>query len=366
MLHDFSYHHFFAHKCFEELHNPPAYARFIREYYGSAGFNMALRSGVITRDATLYAPWDGENVIDYPLMQPLASLASAVVVHSRFMEERVAQFFKGPILRLFLPSDQKVAPAVNDMAAWRAETAGRERCQFATFGHIGRPKCLDIVIQAIASSPVLRARSQFVIAGHPGDKEYVREIEAMVAKLGLSRQVVFEYSVTNERLLAIKNDTDVFLNLRFPQHRRRIRVSDRDDECGQADHRLSFGLLCRSAGRCGGPDRQGRGQRRGGESDGRPAVEFGAPHRGRSRGASPCSQTRQPRICPVFQEIRAGHSRGHQAPRALHHAGARCDDVECGGRGRIRRRLVRGTDARTGARSCFWNATAARIRPRYS
>lgn len=216
VLHDFSYHHYFAHKCFEELHAPAAYARFIREYYGSAGFNMALRSGVITRDATLYAPWDGDNVSDYPLMQPLAALASAIVVHSQFMEEHVARFFKGPILRLFLPSDQKVAPTAGDLAAWRAETAGREHCQFATFGHIGRPKCLDIVIQAIASSPILRARSQFVIAGHPGDKEYVREIEAMVAKLGLTRQVAFEYSVTNERLLAIKNDTDVFLNLRFP------------------------------------------------------------------------------------------------------------------------------------------------------
>lgn len=216
VLHDFSYHHYFAHKCFEELHAPAAYARFIREYYGSVGFNMALRSGIITRDATLYAPWDGENVIDYPLMQPLAALASAVVVHSRFMEERVAKFFKGPILRLFLPSDQKAAPSEAALAAWRAETAGRERCQFATFGHIGRPKCLDVIVQAIASSPVLRARSQFVIAGHPGDKEYVREIEAMVAKLGLTRQVLFEYSVTNERLLAIKNDTDVFLNLRFP------------------------------------------------------------------------------------------------------------------------------------------------------
>jgi glycosyltransferase involved in cell wall biosynthesis len=216
VLHDFSYHHFFAHKCFEQLQAPPAYARFMREYYGSAGFNMALRSGVITRDATLYAPWDGENVSDYPLMQPLAALAGAVVVHSRFMEEHVAKFFKGPILRLFLPSDQKVSPSPDDLARWQIETAGRDRCQFASFGHIGRSKCLDVVIQAIASSPLLRARSQFVIAGHPGDKEYVREIESMVAKLGLSRQVMFEYSVTNERLLAIKNDTDIFLNLRFP------------------------------------------------------------------------------------------------------------------------------------------------------
>jgi glycosyltransferase involved in cell wall biosynthesis len=216
VLHDFSYHHFFAHKCFDELRSPPAYARFVREFYGSPGFNMALRSGVITRDATLYAPWDGENVVDYPLMQPLASLAAAVVVHSSFMEEQVRRFFQGPVLKLFLPSDQKAAPSEDDMAHWRTETAAKERCQFATFGHIGRPKCLDVIIQAMASSPILRTRAQLVIAGHPGDKEYVREIETMVAKLGLTRQVTFEYGVTNERLLAIKNESDAFLNLRFP------------------------------------------------------------------------------------------------------------------------------------------------------
>jgi glycosyltransferase involved in cell wall biosynthesis len=216
ILHDFSYHHFFAHKCFEELRSPPAYARLMRDYYGSAGFNMALRSGVITRDATLYAPWDGENVADYPLMQPLVELAAAVIVHSRFMEERVAKFFKGPVLRLFLPSDQKMAPTPEDLGRWRETTARKEQCHFATFGHIGRPKCLDTVVQAMAQSPTLKARAHLTIAGHPGDKEYVREIEAMVLKLGLSKQVTFEYGVTNERLLAIKNDSDAFLNLRFP------------------------------------------------------------------------------------------------------------------------------------------------------
>lgn len=216
VLHDFSYHHYFAHKCFEEMKSPPAYARLMREYYGSSGFAMALRSGIITRDATLYAPWDGENVADYPMMQPLAELAAALVVHSRFMEEHVSQFFKGPILKLFLPSDQKVAPSAEDMARWRSETATKDRCQFASFGHIGRPKCLDIVIQAIAGSPLLKSRAQLVIAGHPGDKEYVRELEAMVVKLGLTKQVTFEYGVTNERLLQIKNESDVFLNLRFP------------------------------------------------------------------------------------------------------------------------------------------------------
>jgi hypothetical protein len=177
---------------------------------------MALRSGVVTRDVTFYAPWDGETVVDYPLTQPLAKLSAAVIVHSRFMEEKVAAYFKGPILRLFLPSDQKASPTDEDIARWRAETAAQDRCRFATFGHIGRSKCLDAILIAISQSPLLRARAHLTIAGHPGDKEYVREIEAMTARLGLARQVTFEFSVTTERLLAIKREADVFLNLRYP------------------------------------------------------------------------------------------------------------------------------------------------------
>jgi len=216
VLHDFSYHHFFAHRCFTELRAPAAYARLMHDYYGSTGFNMALRSGVITRDATFYAPWDGENVSDYPLMQPIVTLATAAIVHSEFMEERVAKIFKGPILRLFLPSDQKPAPSSADIALWRSETSTKERCQFASFGHINRAKCLDAVILAISQSAVLRARAQLIVAGRPDDKEYVREIELLVNRLGLTKQVTFEYSVTNDRLLEIKRGTDVFLNLRYP------------------------------------------------------------------------------------------------------------------------------------------------------
>lgn len=216
ILHDFSYHHFFAHRCFTELRTPAAYARLVHNYYGSTGFNMALRSGVITRDATFYAPWDGENVSDYPLMQPIVTLAAAAVVHSQFMEEQVAKVFKGPILRLFLPSDQKQAPSSDDAIQWQAKTATSERCQFVSFGHINRSKCLDTVILAIAQSPALRARAQLIIAGKPDDKEYVREIESLVNRLGLIKQVTFEYSVTNDRLLEIKRETDVFLNLRYP------------------------------------------------------------------------------------------------------------------------------------------------------
>jgi glycosyltransferase involved in cell wall biosynthesis len=216
VLHDFSYHHFFAHRCFAELRTPSAYARLMHQYYGSKGFNMALRSGVITRDATFYAPWDGENVSDYPLIQPIVTLASAAIVHSKFMEEKVAKVFKGPILRLYLPSNQKTSPTAADVSLWHSETATKERCQFASFGHIGRAKCLDTIILAMSHSSALRNRAHLVIAGKPDDKEYVREIESLVNRLGLTKHVTFEYAVTNDRLLEIKKETDVFVNLRYP------------------------------------------------------------------------------------------------------------------------------------------------------
>jgi hypothetical protein len=143
-------------------------------------------------------------------------LASAIVVHSRYMEEHVSKIFKGPILRLFLPRDQKMAPSAESVARWRSDATKRHGCIFSTFGHINRSKCLETIILAISQSPGLRARSRFIIAGRPDDKEYVREIEALIVKHGLTKQVMLEYDVTNDRLLAIKNETDVFLNLRYP------------------------------------------------------------------------------------------------------------------------------------------------------
>src|SRR5437868_13607188 len=62
VLHDFSYHHFFAYKCFEDLRSPPAYARLIHDYSGSAGFGMAFRSCVISRASSLYAPECCEHI----------------------------------------------------------------------------------------------------------------------------------------------------------------------------------------------------------------------------------------------------------------------------------------------------------------
>lgn len=215
ILHDFAYHHLFAYLCFEDLKSPPAYAKVMHDWYASPGYNVAIRSGVATHGTRLYAPWDSDHIAEYPLLEPVAGLAGAIVVHSKFMEDRVRAFFKGPVLRLFLPSDQKVTLSPESQAKWREETQRRKGCNFATFGHLGRSKCLDAIIQAFARSPWLMSMAKLKIAGR-ADPAYARELENLVRAHGLSDQVSIEYAVTDERLLAIKQDADVFLNLRHP------------------------------------------------------------------------------------------------------------------------------------------------------
>ena len=215
ILHDFAYHHLFAYLCFEDLKSPAAYAKLMHDWYASPGYNVAIRSGVATHASRLYAPWDSDHIAEYPLLEPVAGLASAIVVHSKFMEDRVRAFFKGPVLRLFLPSDQKVTLTAEVQMKWREETPHRKECHFATFGHLGRSKCLDAIIQAFARSPWLLSMAKLKIAGR-ADPAYARELENLVRAHGLSDHVSFEYAVTDERLLAIKQDADVFLNLRHP------------------------------------------------------------------------------------------------------------------------------------------------------
>ncbi|HEY1961304.1 MAG TPA: glycosyltransferase [Rhizomicrobium sp.] len=216
ILHDFSYHHFFAFKCFEELQSRSAYARLLHEYHGSHAFRMASRSGILRRGPALYAPWDSENVTAYPLMAPLAGLASAVIVHSAFMEEWVRRIFDGPVLRLFLPSDQKQSLTDVELDRWRTATLHKDRCNFASFGHVSRPKCLEMIITALAQSEVLRRSARLTIAGHLGDKGYAQELQSLIRTFGLSEQVSVEFDVSTERLAQIKRESDAFVNLRFP------------------------------------------------------------------------------------------------------------------------------------------------------
>jgi hypothetical protein len=89
ILHEDSCQGVFAARCFGALQSPGAFARLIHRYYGTSGLDALLTSGA--------------SAASFPLLEPIAALASALVVHSDAMETCVRSFFHGPVLRLQAP-----------------------------------------------------------------------------------------------------------------------------------------------------------------------------------------------------------------------------------------------------------------------
>jgi glycosyltransferase involved in cell wall biosynthesis len=216
ILHDYSYQHVFAWLCFEYFKSKQLYSKIMHDWHGDAGFNITLSSGISTNGPTHYSPWDSEHVAQFPLLAPMAALSSAIIVHSEFSEYEAKKHFDGPVCRIFLPWDQKPFLDEHAIAQWRSSTVARDECKFVVFGHIGIPKCIDKIIQAMGSSGELQAISSLTIAGFKGDYEYCKYLENLAYQLGLTDKIKFEYNISDDRLLRIKKDADVFINLRWP------------------------------------------------------------------------------------------------------------------------------------------------------
>jgi glycosyltransferase involved in cell wall biosynthesis len=216
IFHDLVYQHFFANECFENKKSPAAYARLMGELYGKPALETIHHSGICLPGHAHYAPWDSEQVTHYPMFELMTGLASAVVVHSDFAFEAVKRKYKGPVLRLALPYDQKSMFSDENIEKWQKASEHKPRLQFTSFGHISRAKLLDKVLLGFAASPYLRDHARLLIAGHPGDHGYLEDLRSMVKSLQIQEQVTIELSVTDTRLLQIKAETDVFVNLRYP------------------------------------------------------------------------------------------------------------------------------------------------------
>lgn len=89
ILHERSYQSLFVRRCFDQLQSPSAFARLMHGYYGARGIDDLLHSGASDQAC--------------PLIEPIAALASALVVHSDEMQNYAKSFFRGPILRLDAP-----------------------------------------------------------------------------------------------------------------------------------------------------------------------------------------------------------------------------------------------------------------------
>ncbi len=217
IVHDLVMRHFLAQEIFDARRRTDFYARLIGEYYGEAGLETIEHARICHDDGhAVYAPWDSTHVAAMPLLEPFIDTAAAVVVHSAYADDFVTRRRAPLTLRLALPWDQKIELSAEDLKKWRTGSANIRSCSVVSFGHIGRGKCLEVLISAFGESPQLRTSAHLIIAGYPGDAQYLEELQAMVKILGIENRVSFELAVSDQRLLAIKRGADLFVNLRHP------------------------------------------------------------------------------------------------------------------------------------------------------
>jgi len=192
VLHDFVLHHLVASMTLGRK-DAASYVDAMERDAGLAGRLLAL--GVV--DGSVPPLWEARPE-DYPLCDVVLDRATGVIVHSRYVEERVrGRGYDGPLWRVPSP-------------AFRLDEVVAERPDgepvFGAFGFVNATKRLPQLVAAFerfrASHP--RARLVVVGAAAPG------------MRLRLPEGTVREDYVDEERLWALLAGVDVFVSLRSP------------------------------------------------------------------------------------------------------------------------------------------------------
>ncbi len=198
VLHDFVLHHLVAGMTLGHKDGPSYLAAMERDA-GIAGRLLGL--GVI--DGCIPPLWEVRPE-DFPLCGEVLDLATGVIVHSHYVEERVRDRFAGPVWHV--PHPAWHPPEVEPVRIEGDPVVG-------AFGNMNPskrvPQLLDAFERFRASHP--GARLLLVGAAAPGF-----DLEWRIAHEGLQGAVVQEDYVDEERLWALMAGVDVVASLRSP------------------------------------------------------------------------------------------------------------------------------------------------------
>ena len=199
VLHDFVLHHLVAGLTLGRK-QPKAYLAALERDGGVAARLLGL--GVI--DGCIPPLWEVRPQ-DFPLCGEVLDLATGVVVHSAYVEERVRdRGYDGPLWRV-------------PMAAWPsppAEVAELEGAPlFGAFGHMNASKRVPQLLRAFARFRTVHPDARLVLAGTADPS---LELAWRIEQAGLADAVVREDYVPEERLWALLRRVDAAVALRAP------------------------------------------------------------------------------------------------------------------------------------------------------
>ncbi|HET6618595.1 MAG TPA: glycosyltransferase [Dongiaceae bacterium] len=178
------------------------FARAMREYYGVEG---AIAAKAITNGqiGTL------EVAPRFPFIEYVLDRASAAIVHTHALYDRVTSQHDIPVLYAPLPLGSKLLERTRHRPS---PQSFHDPLRVIVFGHLAPNRRLPSILSAIARSS-FRHRLHLTIAGKISGEA---ETAAQITALGLDRQVELVESPDESRLAALLARSDVAMNLRFP------------------------------------------------------------------------------------------------------------------------------------------------------
>jgi len=200
VLHDFVLHHLVAGVTIGRR-DGHGYLDAMERGHGVVG--RLLGHGVL--DKRLPPLWEARPE-EFPLAGEVLSLATGLVVHSRFVEDRArAAGFAGPIFRVAHPAwpDPRVAPAEIDGDP-----------VIGSFGNVNQSKRIPQLLEAFARLRSEHPRARLLLVGpvSPGF-----DLDRRLQRLGLSGDgIVREGYVDERRLWELMAACDVHVSLRSP------------------------------------------------------------------------------------------------------------------------------------------------------
>jgi FkbM family methyltransferase len=152
-----------------------------------------------------FQPWLGSHA---PMTEWLARKALATVGHAPFYEHRLAESSAGPV---------RVIPPAYKASSHDSPQIQMEggRVRILTVGRVNPNKRVEVVVNAIAASPVLRTRCEYNIVGDIDAPERVRLL-SLIERLGLSDVVHLRGAVSDFELRWRYAEADIVSCLRWP------------------------------------------------------------------------------------------------------------------------------------------------------
>jgi glycosyltransferase involved in cell wall biosynthesis len=201
VLHDYVFQGFYA-EMLRANRNHAEYLSLLQRFYPEHGARLAQR--II--DRLPYPIWESELALEFPLNEEIIGLAKALIVHSEFVQNRIAQKHSLPISKI--PLHGHNLPPVNRQKVRRELGFKDEDLVLLSTGFVTKNKRYESIIPALNELAI--ANLKYVIVGQD-EANYLK-----ILSQGKSLPIIRKGFIALADLEKYLTAADICLNLRYP------------------------------------------------------------------------------------------------------------------------------------------------------